>query len=655
MNGGDRHGPLRRAQGGVTVRRHGSGPGARAARAPGRPPIVATALPAALMAALAVVCTAVPLPAAAAPAPTSGSTAPPPTATPPAPPAAPRAAAPLDLSGRDTLIGAPAAGEEPLPRVDLVGEATSAQSRDAAARAERLAADANAAIDRYNAARVAVAAADRRLSAASRALTEAEEQQRRAEARMNAYAGALYRGQVFDSTLMLLRGLETDGGREALHALGIAEAAGVTQAGAVQLREQAAAEVRRARAAYAAAAAAQRRRTDEAAQRLALARERLGAARRVLDAERGAAGVDLFARTGQYAAPTVSLTRRGGPAVAPLRARSRLDAVVSGLDAATAERVAAAFPGSAVVVTARVGLAGGDAGVVGVDPGRVRALAPEGAAESDALWQAVARGDAVVSHSVAAGSGGAVTLGRTLPLGAGRPGLAVGALATTGWPGADLVVRADVVRRFDAVRYAVLVTVAGADGPPVPTGTLRRLAGAGARIQLTTPLSPAAEDFLPGDAAAAAFGTFTYRPLAGGAVVVDPGWVAANIVTAEVPILGTVRCHRLAVPQLRGALTEVQARGLADKIRVNEYGGCWVPRFIGHAEGNGLSLHTWGTALDLNVPGNQRGTAGELDREVVAVFQRWGFRWGGDWRYTDPMHFELGALLRPDARPSAGS
>ena len=64
-----------------------------------------------------------------------------------------------------------------------------------------------------------------------------------------------------------------------------------------------------------------------------------------------------------------------------------------------------------------------------------------------------------------------------------------------------------------------------------------------------------------------------------------------------------------------------------------------------------LSNHSFGLALDLNVPGNQRGTVGEIDREVVAIFKKWGFAWGGDWRYTDPMHFELGR----DRRPALGS
>ena len=47
------------------------------------------------------------------------------------------------------------------------------------------------------------------------------------------------------------------------------------------------------------------------------------------------------------------------------------------------------------------------------------------------------------------------------------------------------------------------------------------------------------------------------------------------------------------------------------------------------------------------MPGNQRGTVGEMDRGVVAIFKKWGFAWGGDWSYTDPMHFEMDRLVQP--------
>lgn len=150
-----------------------------------------------------------------------------------------------------------------------------------------------------------------------------------------------------------------------------------------------------------------------------------------------------------------------------------------------------------------------------------------------------------------------------------------------------------------------------------------------------------------GGSVAAAVGTFSYRWFRDGTVAPDPGWVAANIRSGRVPVLGTVRCHKVMLPQLRGALREVVARGLADEIHPGEYGGCYVPRFIGRDPARGLSLHTWGIAVDLNVPGNLRGVPGEIDRDVVAIFKKWGFAWGGDWAWTDPMHFELAELVPP--------
>ena len=152
---------------------------------------------------------------------------------------------------------------------------------------------------------------------------------------------------------------------------------------------------------------------------------------------------------------------------------------------------------------------------------------------------------------------------------------------------------------------------------------------------------------LTGGSVAEAVGSFSYTPNEDGTVDVDPAWVAANIRTEEVPILGRVTCHRVMLPQLRGALTEIVSRGLADRIHPDEYAGCFYPRFIASDPSRGLSLHSWGIAFDINTPGNQRGTAGEIDRDVVAIFKSWGFAWGGDWSYTDPMHFELAALVSP--------
>ena len=69
-----------------------------------------------------------------------------------------------------------------------------------------------------------------------------------------------------------------------------------------------------------------------------------------------------------------------------------------------------------------------------------------------------------------------------------------------------------------------------------------------------------------------------------------------------------------------------------------------MPRYI--AGKSTLSNHSFGTAIDLNVQDNLRGVPGKMDRRVVAIFKRFGFAWGGDWRWTDPMHFELARLVK---------
>ena len=142
-----------------------------------------------------------------------------------------------------------------------------------------------------------------------------------------------------------------------------------------------------------------------------------------------------------------------------------------------------------------------------------------------------------------------------------------------------------------------------------------------------------------------AVGTYNYTPIGGGRIAPEPSWVRSHISTEVVPILGAVTCNNAIFPQLKAALAEIKSTGLADTIHPGEYAGCYYPRFI--AGSTSLSNHSFGLALDLNTPGNQRGTVGEMDRGVVAIFKYWGFAWGGDWRYTDPMHFELNRIVRP--------
>jgi hypothetical protein len=73
---------------------------------------------------------------------------------------------------------------------------------------------------------------------------------------------------------------------------------------------------------------------------------------------------------------------------------------------------------------------------------------------------------------------------------------------------------------------------------------------------------------------------------------------------------------------------------------VHAYGGCF--NFRPKRNRAQLSAHCWGIALDLNPEDNQMGTRGSIDPRLVAVFRRFGFEWGGDWKTRkDPMHFQF--------------
>ncbi|RYB94104.1 M15 family peptidase [Nocardioides oleivorans] len=286
--------------------------------------------------------------------------------------------------------------------------------------------------------------------------------------------------------------------------------------------------------------------------------------------------------------------------------------------------------------------------VAAVDPGAYRHFARADVADFQEGWDRVAGGEMSTTQAVSkrlADKAGSIRLGND----DGAPTLHVGAL-TPQVPTVDMVVNtawADDIEM--ATDNGLLISTDDAT-PASIRKPLERLVGKGASVQMLDVASRLGLDpdarltAIPtGSTLGSVVGTYTYR-VAGGQVQPDPAWVAANIRTEAVPILGSVTCHKDLFPQLRAALLEVQQQGLADEIHVGEYAGCYYPRFI--ANTTSLSNHAFGLALDLNVPGNQRGTVGEMDRSVVAIFKRWGFAWGGDWRYTDPMHFELAEVKR---------
>ena len=356
------------------------------------------------------------------------------------------------------------------------------------------------------------------------------------------------------------------------------------------------------------------------------------------------------------------------PAPGPLRGRAVVPhvAVVAHrrLPASLLARVRQA-PGTRGAVRlslASLPVAGRTVTLAAADLSAYRRFVPAPAARSRGVWERAAAGELVLEPTLASALGqplgGALALGH----GAGSVSVRVGALApmppsvgglvneqvaaALGLPARNaMLVSAEHARLGDVQR--VVARLVGDRGEVFPLGASLPPGEAEAPGEDARATGRVGAAVLTGGSVAQAAGAFRYRYFADGTVRPDPAWVAANIRTETVPVLGAVTCHRVMLPRLRWALQEVVRRGLASALDPADFGGCYVPRFIEHDPLEGLSLHTWGIAVDLNVSGNQRGTAGEIDRTVVAVFKKWGFAWGGDWSYTDPMHFELAVLTRP--------
>jgi hypothetical protein len=136
------------------------------------------------------------------------------------------------------------------------------------------------------------------------------------------------------------------------------------------------------------------------------------------------------------------------------------------------------------------------------------------------------------------------------------------------------------------------------------------------------------------------FGEFAAKPDPSrpGYLLIDPVWERSHIATEWVPILGRITCNVALFPQIRGVMRELIAHGLADTV--HSYSGCFARRYSNRDPSQAISHHTWGIAVDLNVPENPYGAPPDQDPRLVRAFERWGFIWGGAFVLPDGMHFE---------------
>lgn len=311
-----------------------------------------------------------------------------------------------------------------------------------------------------------------------------------------------------------------------------------------------------------------------------------------------------------------------------------------------------------VVSIARVGLGhaktqsdsgSSDVSLVWADPIEFRPLAPSNTANAEFVWRGLMRGEVFLAHEdsriLAAASGARLFMQTT----GGVRALRVGGVVSNGTPnlaGALISSSQAAVLRL-APPNLLLV---GKD-PNALFGDLQsRLKKALPSIRFDATAVGAGRAFLSGAESAKLFGTFNFTRNQDGSIVPDTGWVNRNIVTKSVPVLGSVRCHRLLIPQLTGALRELEQQEAGSTIDVADFrrtGGCYVPRLVrGDDPNRPISMHAWGLALDLNVARNPVGAPSNQDPRLVAAFERWGFRWGGRWSPPDAHHFELASLVK---------
>jgi hypothetical protein len=284
--------------------------------------------------------------------------------------------------------------------------------------------------------------------------------------------------------------------------------------------------------------------------------------------------------------------------------------------------------------------------VAAVDPSTYRRFSSAG--QQAEIWSRLAAGEMVVSSQATAAN--VESEPNFIAIGTGDDAATVHVGAFAPQPATiDMVVNekwgADL---FEVHDNALLISTGGHTPQSIRKQVNAIVKGTGASVQLLDKATQLGLDpdavqtaVATGGSVGAAIGTYHYR-IVGDRVIPDGSWVASHIRTERMPIVGAVSCNTAMLLQLRAALNELIQRGL-DKY-IHTTAGCFNARFI--ANTRSLSNHAFGMAIDFDAGQNGRGTSGRIPPAVVDVFKRWGFAWGGDWKWTDPMHFELARIMK---------
>jgi hypothetical protein len=96
------------------------------------------------------------------------------------------------------------------------------------------------------------------------------------------------------------------------------------------------------------------------------------------------------------------------------------------------------------------------------------------------------------------------------------------------------------------------------------------------------------------------------------------------------------QAHVLLIPVFKAVLSEIKAARLAGHVQ--NYGGIYNHRPV--VGGRKASTHSWGIAIDVEPDKYPQGSTERIQAEVIAIFAKHGFIYGGDFPTPDPMHFQ---------------
>lgn len=133
-------------------------------------------------------------------------------------------------------------------------------------------------------------------------------------------------------------------------------------------------------------------------------------------------------------------------------------------------------------------------------------------------------------------------------------------------------------------------------------------------------------------------------------------WIKANLVSVPCPwtlhmdkdVLHAIQIHRKAAESLHRVLQYIwekagKTQEAIEKLHYDRYSGSYNYRPI--RGGSGLSMHSFGVAIDFDDQENQQHAEHHLfqpDSLIVKAFEGEGWIWGGRWSpaSVDAMHFQ---------------